>query len=63
MCISWLVPTLIIPNNLQSVLLFFSGNQYLCLAKYQVENNELGEWLRRVAAPFRIEVSDVTTML
>ena len=53
MCISW-VPTLIIPNNLQSVLLFFSGNQYLCLAKYQVENNELGEWL--LAAPFRIEV-------
>ena len=60
MCISW-VPTLIIPNNLQSVLLFFSGNQYLCLAKYQVENNELGEWL--LAAPFRIEVSDVTTVL
>ena len=53
MCISW-VTTLIIPNNVQSVLLFFSGNQYLCLVKYQLKKNELGEWL--LVAPFRIEV-------
>ena len=46
MCISW-VPTLIIPNNVQSVLFFFlATNIYVCqnikLKKINLEN---GFWL------------------
>ena len=48
MCISW-VPSLIIPNNVQSVLLFF-WQPISMSGKISTKKNELGEWL--LAAPF-----------
>ena len=60
MCISW-VPSLIIPNNVQSVLLFFlATNIYVWQNINQKKMNlENGFWLPL----FRIEASDVITVL